>query len=235
MFFWKIFGLVMNRLLLISCIFLLMWLVSSFQFVQLFLVRLFLIVMIGYCVVQLVRKLMNCLEVRCLFLLIRLYLLFLKNLLEVMFRFSSMFLLVVQLVLLIVLRMVFSVLMLLWKFGVKLFLLFIVVFRLWFFSIDFSEWKILVLVCSVLENEVKFIGSIMNFWKLMLLLVCVLLLMMFIIGIGSDGVMLVLVVRYCYSVCLFDVVVVCVVVIEIFSSVLVFRWFLFLVLLRLIR
>lgn len=136
-------------------------------------------------------------------------------------------------VLLIVLRMVFSVLMLLWKFGVKLFLLLIVVFRLWFLSIDLSEWKIFVLVCSVLENEGKLIGSIMNFWKFMLLFVCVLLLMMFIIGIGR--VMLWFCVRYCYSVCFLDVVVVWVLVIDMVSSVLVLRCFLFLVLFRLIR
>lgn len=71
------------------------------------------------------------------------------------------------------------------KLGVKLFLLFIEVVKLWFFKIEVNVWNIFVFICKVFLNVGVFIGMIMNFWKLILLLVCDLLLMMFIIGVGN--------------------------------------------------
>lgn len=66
---------------------------------------------------------------------------------------------------------IFNVLWLEFKLGVKLFLLFIVVFKFLVDKIDFNVWNILVFIWIVFLNVGVFIGKIMNFWKLMLLLV----------------------------------------------------------------
>lgn len=77
-------------------------------------------------------------------------------------------------------------------------------------------------------------GRIMNFCILMLLFVCVLLLMIFIIGMGNCSVWLEFVIVW-YSGRLVEVVVVWVVVSDIVSSELVFSWDLLVVLFNLIR
>lgn len=82
-------------------------------------------------------------------------------------------------------RIELSVFFVFFRLGVKFFLLLIVVFRLWFFNIFFKVWNILVFMCNFFLKEFVFIGWIINFWKVIGVLLCEFLLMMFIIGIGN--------------------------------------------------
>lgn len=141
-------------------------------------------------------------------------------------------------VFLIALIINFNVLLVFFKLGVNLFLLFLLVFNFLDFKIDCNEWKYLDVIFIAFFKDLALIGMNINFWKLIVLLVCVLLLITFNIGIGIVYELLLFFMMFClmylYNGFFFIIVANFVIVKEIAKIVLVFSLALLGVLLRLI-